>query len=89
MHRVLDRPLQAREIAALLTRALAQNEQDGALHVVALLGTALGFRGDAPAGGHLQTRRPEDLGEVGPDPHVLMGEHHQLQAVVGHVRRHR
>jgi hypothetical protein len=37
----------------------------------------------------LQTRRPEDADQVAPDGGVLMGKHHALHAVVGHVLGHR
>jgi hypothetical protein len=39
--------------------------------------------------GDAKARGPEDRAEVGPDAGVLMGEHHDLEAVVRHVFRHR
>ena len=49
----------------------------------------LGFGDDVPGGGDAKPGGPEDRAEVGPDAGVLVGEHHHLQAVVGHVAGHR
>jgi len=74
------------EKARLVGGAFAQDEADGALDVVALLDARrFGFGTDGPGGGGLESGRPEDHAEVGPDRRVLMGEHDHLQAIVRHV----
>ena len=65
--------------------ALPQDENDSALDVAALLQLGVGLGGDVPGRRHLKTRCPEDAGHVAPDLRVLVREHDDLQAVVGHV----
>ena len=76
------------EESVFFAQALAENEEDGALDVVALLDAAGGsLGGDGPRCGDPQPRRPQDHAEVGPDRWVLVGEHDELEAVVRHVAR--
>jgi hypothetical protein len=65
--------------------AFAENEKNGALDVFPRSERSVRFRSDSPGRCHPETCRPEDQGEIRPDIHVLMGEHDELQAVVGHV----
>ena len=44
-----------------------------------------GFGAYCPSGGGFESSGPEDHAEVGPDRRVLVGEHHHLHAVLGHV----
>jgi hypothetical protein len=83
---VLDQRIDLVEEAGLAGDAFAQDEADGARHVVALLDAdGFGFGADGPRGGGLEPGSPEDHAEVGPDRRVLVGEHDHLQAVVRHV----
>ena len=66
---------------------LAQDHEHRSLDVVPFLERRFGLRGYGPGGGHPQPRGPEDEREVRPHRGVLMGEHHHLQPVVGHVGR--
>ena len=72
-------------VGRVRARALAEDEEDGALDVVALLERGVGFGGNGPRGGDAEAGGPEDEGEVGPDARVLVREHDDLDAVVGHV----
>ena len=83
--RLLDLGLDLHAPGVGFAQALAQNEADGALDVVALLQRALGLGDDVPSGGDPQPCRPENAAQIGPHAGVLMGEHHHLQAVVRHV----
>ena len=65
--------------------ALAENEKNGALDVFPRPEGGVRLRGDGPRRRHPKPRRPEDEGQIRPDVHVLVGEHDELQAVVGHV----
>ena len=85
---LLDLGLDLHAPGVRFAQALAQHEADGALDVVALLQRALGLGDDVPGGGDAKPGRPEDRAEIGPDAGVLVGEHHHLQAVVGHVAGH-
>ena len=70
----------------LVAHALAQHQAHCALHVIALLDTrGFGLGADGPGRRGLQPGCPEDHTQVGPDSRVLVGEHHHLQAVAGHV----
>ena len=83
-HLGLDLGVDLVEEGDLAGGLLAQDEQDGSLHVVAVFESAVGLGDDAPRACDAQAGCPEDQGQVRPDPGVLVGEHHDLQAVVGH-----
>lgn len=69
----------------ILGGLFAQHHEHGALDVVAFLERGFGFGGDGPGRRHPQAGGPEDERQVSPDPGVLMGEHDDLQPVVGRM----
>src|SRR5262249_35019596 len=76
-------------VGPVAPHALAQDEDDGALDVTALLQLGRRLGGDVPGGRDAQARAPEDVRHVCPDGAVLVREHDDLKAVVRHVTGHR
>jgi hypothetical protein len=87
-HGVFDFGLDLHAPSVRVPEALAEDEANGALDVIAFFQSAFGLGDDVPGGGNSQAGGPEDRAEIGPDAGVLMGEHHDLQAIVGHVLCH-
>lgn len=64
---------------------LAQHHEHGPLDVVAVLQRGFGLGADGPRGGYPQSRSPENERQIRPYRGILMREHDDLEAVVGHV----
>jgi len=86
LHLILDQGVNLVQPCRALFRTFPQHQIDGALDVVALLDATCGGLGaDSPGGGDLEAAGPQDHAQVAPYRRILVGELHQLQAVVRHL----
>jgi hypothetical protein len=85
---VLDFRLDLHAAGVGVAEALAEDEADGALDVVAPPARFPDLSCDIPCGSYRKAGGPKNGAEIGPDAGILMGEHHDLQAVVRHMVGH-
>ena len=66
--------------------AFAQHQIDGALNVIAFLGSPRSrFSANGPGGSNFEAAGPQNHAEVAPDGRILMSELDQLQAAIRHL----